>query len=87
MTTVRANEAKKKNPRTDLEIGHYKTKRPARATGRCSPPTGQFSPSPNWPPLVVHEARLTNHDARLIWYSKERSQPQLIRYGSAAILL
>jgi hypothetical protein len=25
MTTVKANEPKKKNPRTDLKIGHYKT--------------------------------------------------------------
>jgi len=33
------------------------------------------------------EARVTNHDACLIWYSKERSKPELIRYGSAAILL
>jgi hypothetical protein len=72
---------------TDLKIGYYKTKRPARDTGRWSPATGHLSSSPNWPLLVVHEARVTNHDARLIWYSKERSQPQLIRYGSAASLL
>ena len=43
--------------------------------------------SPNWPLLGAHESRGTNHEARLIWYSKERSKPQLIRYGSAAILL
>jgi len=47
----------------------------------------RYSDSSHWSLLGAHEARVTNHETRLIWYSKERSKPQLIRYGSAAILL
>ncbi len=64
---------------------------PAEA-GATKPVAGHWSlasslPSPNWLLLQTSEARVSNHDARLIWYSKERSKPQLVRYGSAAILL
>jgi hypothetical protein len=49
--------------------------------------TATSLPSPNWPLLHVREAAVANRGARCIWYSMERSKPQLIRYGSAAILL